>query len=362
MPRLIVIGGTWASTPKPSGYMNKLTSELRKAMPGWVVVEANGLGDFNELENLMRLATGHDAILWAANVDNAETKILPYIKQIKPDCILIESKRNDGYKYKEQDLIAHMLKNHANLMLEFIKCVDGVIAAKVRDPLGNLWLDTCYSPAGVARALGARIDRLKKFTRMRSEKLGDSVAPMRGERLNYFLSQVRELGQTFHDLIHGAQTDRFLGNYAFRCIAGFPAFRDWRRNIYVSPRNVDKRGITPEDLVEVQIRDGKLGYYGDRKPSVDAPIQIALFNAYPEIRFMLHSHVYVSGAWTTGDIIPCGCLEEVEAIRQILTDSYLTHAAINLRGHGSLIMMGLSQLGFLKNIKFEARPLPEIQG
>ena len=63
----------------------------------------------------------------------------------------------------------------------------------------------------------------------------------------------------------------------------------------VSRRNVDKTTMSASDFVLVTGNESKVEYFGDVKPSVDAPIQIRLFNYYEGVCYMVHGHVYGRG-------------------------------------------------------------------
>ena len=132
---------------------------------------------------------------------------------------------------------------------------------------------------------------------------------------------------------------RFLGNSSFRCQRGFPSFRGNKDIIFVSRRNVDKRFIDKDHFVgSVLLEDGSVGYYGEYKPSVDTPIQLRLYNLLPKINFMIHSHCYINAAPFTKTPVPCGAVEEVDEIMEIIGQGRSQpFYAINLIGHGLLL-------------------------
>ena len=59
----------------------------------------------------------------------------------------------------------------------------------------------------------------------------------------------------------------------------------------------------------------------------------------------------------TDEIIPCGGLEEIDAILKLIPDKNTEYAAINLKGHGSTIMV--KDVKNLENIAYIPRVLPE---
>jgi hypothetical protein len=148
-----------------------------------------------------------------------------------------------------------------------------------------------------------------------------------------------------------------MGNASFRCMKGFPSFRK-EKLIFVSRRNLDKRGIESNSFVAVEANLDKVNYFGVKKPSVDTPIQLRLYANYPGINFMLHSHNYILDAPFTKRIIPCGALEEAEEITNLLPEKSLKMFYVNLRGHGSIAAS--NDVEGIRNLRYGQRPVPEI--
>ena len=108
--------------------------------------------------------------------------------------------------------------------------------------------------------------------------------------------------------------------------------------------------------------DDKVKYYGNEKPSIDTPIQILLYQNFPKINFMLHSHVYVDepSSVFTSNPIPCGAIEEVKEILMCVKLDFEKEVYyINLKGHGSLIMA--SSPKYFENLKYKPRKPREKQ-
>lgn len=96
--------------------------------------------------------------------------------------------------------------------------------------------------------------------------------------------------------------------------------------------------------------------------SVDTPIQIRLYEKVPNINYMIHSHCYIVGAPYTKKTLPCGAIEEVSEILNLIkrdynNDYYKDFYLINLTGHGSIMMSKNPEQ--LKNINIIKRKLPE---
>ena len=77
---------------------------------------------------------------------------------------------------------------------------------------------------------------------------------------------------------------------------------------------------------------------------------------------MIHSHCYIDDAPFTQKSLPCGAIEEVKEILELLEKEYNNDLnkdfyLINLLGHGSIIMSKYPEQ--LMNINIVGRKLPE---
>lgn len=324
----------------------------------FTTIEFHNGGTFDELSALVDRVTEFDIVMWFANVPNTYEKLVGSLKERNPKMILVTSKNNLDNRYTKQHLVARMLKTKANLCVEFNRIADGSFVASVLDPLGNSFCEMAPNIGYVASTLIHRAMSLTTFLRMGSISVGTAKdIPDQHE----FFAHARVMGDVFHDLIHPESTDRFLGNLSFRCERGFPSFRD-SDYIYVSRRNIDKRFIDKDGFVAVDpVFDARgIRYYGDAKPSVDTPVQVRLYHLYPAVRYMMHSHVYVDGAPMTKKVIPCGAMNEVADIMEMVIPSKeATNFSINLKGHGSIVFA--DSIDYIKSVKYYARPIPELQ-
>lgn len=351
--RLVLVGGTWdRDGGRPSSYVAQLAAELKHL--GCHVDVRNG----GTYAGLVQLAQGalpsSDAILWFAHVPNQLAKHRN-LKKSYPTALLVLSKYNDG-RYALQDLVNRSLGLRANLQVEFVKNGNRIYA-RLLDPLAVLWQPFTDNIVMLAHALRERLCALRCFTRVASTQVSEQAAPVPAE--SEFFHVIRRHAETYHRLIMPASgVKRFLGNASFRCTNGFPSFRSSSNgHIFVSARNVDKRQLGSEMFVAVTCgRDNTVSYLGARKPSVDTPIQLALYEKLPRINYMLHAHVYVEGAPFTSAAIPCGALEEADAILALI-DPGCSVAAVNLRGHGSLVLA--EQVDAFRQVTYRARPQPE---
>jgi hypothetical protein len=366
MKTLIVVG----DFNDQGGRESKFGGEFAREYVRWVRLhppventndcEIHNGGSFEELTNID--FTEFNTIIWFANIPNDKPKLVRNIKEVNRKCMLVTSKRNDLGKYSLTQLLGRALQTKSNLLVEFkVGSTFGslnvtAIVATVYDPLGNCFIETTQSVPSLVSALSCRLRELREFTRVGSHQLGEAVPFPTDECGAEFFNPVRRYADTFHALI-SAPTERFLGNVSFRCTHGFPSFRS-NTAVFVSKRNIDKRGIDENGFVAVRETPQGIGYYGLDKPSVDTPIQLALYATYHKINFMLHSHTYVQNAPFTSKIIPCGAVEEVDEIRSLIPSSDCNWFFVNLLGHGSIC--AVEDPSMWRNIPYIARPMPEL--
>ena len=106
--------------------------------------------------------------------------------------------------------------------------------------------------------------------------------------------------------------------------------------------------------------ENEIIYIGDKKPSVDTPIQSFLYNNYKCINFLIHGHAYIEGAIFTDSYYPCGDIREFLELKQFIS-FHSTTFKINLKNHGFIIgsdtIENLETL--INNSLFKYRELPE---
>jgi hypothetical protein len=350
--KVLLVGGTWdLESGHPSGLVRKIGEALGKFVD--ITVQNGGL--WTDISPLAFTTVQYDAVLWWPDVPNELPKDLK-IKKIASHTILCSSKNNLSEKYSLQEIVARALDAHANLMVIYTG-LRAPYKMQLLDPLGNAYCPPTEDPEVLAKALADRLLFLKSLTRVPSTSSGNCSRPPVSDPM--FFDWVHFYADKFHQLLDpGPDVKRLLGNASFRCSYGFPALRDSSNGIYVSKRNVDKRDITPGSFVRVWMENGILMYDRDEKPSVDAPVQVRLFEAFPNINYMIHGHVYLVGGKSTSLVLPCGALEEVDEIVEICQPD-TRFETLNLRGHGCLVMA--SELWQLKGQSFFARPKPEEQ-
>lgn len=383
--RILFVGGSFDNNGgRPSSVVAKMLSELERAEPKASIEAVNG-GHYDFLPGLLDKTPDYDIVFWFANVPNDFEKVRN-VKEVAPKVMLVTSKRNDGGKYQFNELVQRALGSKSNLLFEFSKDPDTkVFHIRVIDPLGCVWFDG----EDIGKAVRAAMDRLtylKGITRQStvssnvdkglvlswyfdSFKMDEKKSDIHIEipDQTQFVGLVREYAVKLQEAMPDIKVERFLGNASLklppqigRCGKGMPSFKQ-DGMIFVSRRNVPKQFIELSDFVPVYMENGQLYYCGDSKPSVDTPVQIRLYDALPEIRYMVHTHSYIKFAPFTGYAIPCGAVEEVCAVLGVVDKHFksrtLDRYAINMKGHGSIIMA--STVEGLQGYTFTKRPFPE---
>ena len=343
----LIVGGTFDVL---GGRQSYLVAQLASGLgPDWECINGGYIDTIRQFT-----PTGCDVLLWMPNVSNDELKIIDTLKTINPRMILIQSKRVIEKDYLPADVVGRLLKAHALLGIMITKH-DDVYMFDVIDPLGNIWASTS-SIVCVGRAINDRLDYLLSLSRVGSIKTDLDACHTVPED---FVSVVREYGTEFAKFIKAFNPNRLLGNASTRCAKGFPAVR-MDDHILVTRRNVDKETLSADDFVLVDNHMQKAVHYaGDKKPSVDTPIQVKLFEYYPNVKYMIHGHAYVHGGLFTSTKVPCGYVEEVEEVTSLFPDSQHTNFVVNLKGHGCLILGDSLEFMREQMPKLYGRPLPE---
>lgn len=423
--KILIVGGTWTVEPKDS-IVNKKSSLVEAACGAAEVycpefynisqcrLTLHNGGCYYDLENILNTAKDYDIVFWWPHIpDNTLPKIRD-VKEVAPHVMLVTSKRNDNDKYSFMELTQRALHVKANIFFEF-KYEENVYLngdyrnayhISVFDPLGCCWYEG-YDMIGATIMALHRLDFLRNITRQATIKstiakndVMDAFLKRNNDLIDHsdrrvdvpneseFIEIVKQHAETFYEIFNpGKDVKRFLGNASLRaklnidstrCMRGMPSFKK-DDIIFVSQRNIDKQFISLDNFVPCYMEEGKLYYCGDNKPSVDTPIQVRLYEALPHINYIIHSHCYIEGAPFTSKPVPCGAIEEVEEVMQVVkhldtefeefvktvaqknrkvTNDKPFYYQINLLGHGSLLMA--RDANIMRNVKYIGRQLPEI--
>ncbi len=315
MSELIIVGG---SKGKPSGVISKLSYLFNKSKQFERITMFNGIAAPKDLSSA-------DLVLWFPDINNEEPKDYP-IKGKGAVLICSKVMRDETTRV---DAVTRIFKMHGNAVT-MIRRNDLMFEFELVDALNNNWTKT-YD---ISKFVDAILN-LYSWTKSSRRKSLEHVpafnamwSPEAPEGLEDFISINKELALK----VAAGSNNRYFGNYSTRCTRLFPSKKISPTAFAFSPRNVDKRSITSKDLVLTSHEV----YYGDRKPSVDAPVQLELYKAHPEINFMIHGHAYIKDCDNnTQEYFPCGDLREVPEILDLLSKGA---TRINLCNHGFLLV------------------------
>lgn len=345
---MLICGGDFN---RESGKRSSIIDKIYKELINFFNVELINGGNLSDILNIDFLK--YDVVFWSPNISNAEEKIIPDIKSKNQKLLLISTKRVIEKSYTDFDVVGHLLKNKSNLGVKITKDYKGLYEFKLIDPLGNEY----YSGneiSSLSKEIVKRVKFIKSLKRIKSVRAGEK----RDFEINpYFIEFIKHSGKEFSKYVNAVNPNRFLGNASTRCMFGFPAEKQNDR-LFVTQRNIDKELIEKNGFVEVTKNTEYVEYYGDKKPSVDTPIQIRLFEYYKNINFIVHGHIYIEDCQMTKSKIPCGFIEEFDEIIELHPSKEEKSFAINLKGHGCLIMAEKVE-DLWKYAKFKSRELTE---
>lgn len=342
--KTLIVGGTWdLCGGKSSGLIKKMYDEWTKYVPDNTDF-ING-GYYEELDEIMEKAPLYDVIFWMAKVPEELSPKM--VKSYNPYALVIGSKRNDD-KEPFVNILNKALLKRENLTIEFTK-EESKYSMLVFDPLGTMW----YQGTDIKECVSSLYHRIKFLlgtTRDHVHCDGRENVLLDNP---LFFDYVRECSNIFQKTINHAEgVTRFLGNASFRG-------KDY---IYMSERDVEKSLIDKKHFIATYLDRDKAYYLGNKKPSKDTIVQLKLYSILPNINLIVHSHCYVKNAPFTSMPVPCGALEEIDEVLEVIEKYYsndrtLNYYAINLKGHGCLVMG--NNLTIMKQTSFVTRKLPE---
>ncbi len=358
--KVLLTAGTWNNKKNKEGLYGKKSGliekmyELLQNEKDLEIDYFNG-GKYEELEGLVENANNYELIFWMANVPNELPKVRD-VKKVNPLALVIGSKRNH-YNYETKNLeytfveiLNKSLLQRNNLTIEFSKLKDETnFKMLLFDPLGTSW----YEGYDLKELVESMMKRIRFIMTTRREKTYGIDEAKEIPNHEEFFQYVRNVAEIFHNTIeHADGVTRLLGNASFR----------YNNEIYVSERDVDKALIDNTKFVNIFMEDNKVYYYGNKKPSKDAVVQIRLYNLLPNINYIVHSHCYVQDGFKTSIPVPCGALDEIDEILKVIETYYdndysKNEYIINLNGHGCLLLA--NSLKELQTKKFITRHLPE---
>ncbi|KAL0238767.1 hypothetical protein PCE1_004459 [Barthelona sp. PCE] len=353
MKDYLLVGGSHVEGmgARPSGFFRKLCQGIVDNCNPDMYTYVNGIESKEHLISLLNITVDHKIIFWFAAVPNSwklnEEATLGRIKQLNYRCMLVCSKFNGTTtepKYSDAELIGRALAVKANVAIEFKKNEEQKVFSRLFDCLGNCFAAT-YDIEELFNAIKNRLTLLSSVIRWRSTSIDEEPANPPQLQMDAFLNVVHEYAEVYSVCMAEAAKngDRFFGNCSFRapdhfrCLKLFPSMRS-DSGIYVSPRNVDKKKVSSMVLCKLNEEGNGVEFIGERKPSVDTPVQLLLYSYYKNINYMVHGHTYVETAIITDTVYPCGAVQEAECIIRAAPDPFATRLAINIKGHGHILM------------------------
>ena len=99
--------------------------------------------------------------------------------------------------------------------------------------------------------------------------------------------------------------------------------------IAIKPSGVLFPTLNINDISVLNMKDGKL-YHG-KKPSVDTPIHVEIYKAFPEIKAVIHTHSTYATSWAQAGLpIPCmGTTHADHFFGEVPIIRYLTHEELH---------------------------------
>lgn len=267
----------------------------------------------------------NDLIIWAPNFPNDWPKVYP--KKKKGAVLICTKVMREGYT--QVDAVSRIFKMHGNAVIAIYKNKPRKFNFEFIDALGNVWIKTDN-----IESLALRISDFYSWSAsqirksLKQIKIKDPIT-FRSEKTQRFIDLNIQLAEKIKSRFNA----RYFGNFSTRCMALFPTMRsEFSHKILVSPRNTNKQQLTTDDFVLVDI--DKMECYGDRKPSVDTPIQIHLYKNFDDVNYMIHGHAFIKNALQTYGYYPCGDMREAYHLHDFFLEGT---RVINLRKHGFLI-------------------------
>lgn len=337
-----IVGGNFGIDNKPSGIVKKLGDKFHDQVTfkGGSSTIING-GQLDDLPHEIN----SDLIIWMPNITNENKKQYP--RKTKGNVLIVSKVIREGYS--DLDAVARIFSMRGNAVIAIYKQNkdDKFFMFKLIDALGNAWTDTA--------SLSILKDRIMEFYDFTRKAIrvpcikNQHFSPSNTK--NGDLDEFIELNKSLANYIQTSCGERFFGNLSTRCAKLFPTMKS-DVGMFVSPRNVDKDRITPDDMVFCESSNNSILYRGNRKPSIDSPIQMKVYEECEQINYMIHGHAFVDRAVETSEYFLCGDLREAKEVIELIGKSKF--GVINLKNHGFLMYSDdLNKLRFMvRNLNF----------
>lgn len=315
-----IIGGSYEPNKESS-----IVRKLSKIMNAELTV--NGTKEINDFLEHKKQLTGLS--LWMPDFSNEKEKSYPK-KAIGTCLICSKVVRHEPGQHKFTEAVCRIFKMNGNAVIAIEKTLPNYTFTLI-DALGNIWVETTN--------LEILSEGILKFYDWYKQQKRKSIKKASKDRQKQFekepeLEEFLELVRLNAKRVQQNSGTRYFGNCSTRCQKTFPIYKMKNYvDFLVSARNISKEEITIEDLVLVSEEK----FHGERKPSVDTPIQLELYKAFPKLKFMIHGHAFFENTKETEEYYCCGDLREFEDIKRQIENKETTKIIINLKKHGYLI-------------------------
>ena len=308
--KIIIVGGDFG-TKKESKIISKLSSYFNEP------IVLNG-GKMNDLPSLV----DGDLTIWMPNIPNEEPKNYP-IKS-NGNVLICSKVMRDGYK--KIDAVERIFRMHGNAVIAITKSEQ--YNFEIIDALANTW----YCGSSIEE-LYLSIIKFYDFTKraIRKNTIKSDLKQVEIDSVN--VGVFLDINRNLSNYIQNSCGERFFGNVSTRCQKLFPSLRS--NYILVSPRNIDKKSIQPTDMVQCYKNDSTIYYIGDRKPSVDTPVQLEIYDNCPNVNYIIHGHAFIDNAPTTDEYYLCGDFREFYEVYGFIKNNKF--GFLNLKNHGFII-------------------------
>ena len=149
---LLLVGGVFDEQGgRASGYFRKLAEALIEALRPASCQILNG-GQYSTLATEMAQIDKVTHVFWFADIPNSLPKLLPQLKQLHPNLILIQSKNNQRGAYTREQLVERMTASHSHFLLEFTTGNNGQLLATLLAYNGSAVIENCPDIDEVAEA------------------------------------------------------------------------------------------------------------------------------------------------------------------------------------------------------------------
>ena len=317
---MTIIGGNY-HLKKESSIVKKLSTMLNAE------ITINGTEEINDYLEHKKILKGLS--IWMPDFSNDKEKSYPK-KAIGTCLICSKVVRREPGQHEFTEAVSRIFKMNGNAVIAVERTLPNFTFTLI-DALGNIWVQT-KNLEELTTGIYSFYDWFKQQKRKSIKKASkDKQKKIQEEPgLEEFLEIVRANASR----VQQNSGERYFGNCSTRCQKTFPVYKMKNSaDFLVSARNISKEEITKEDLVLISEEH----YHGDKKPSVDTPIQLELYKKFPKLKFMIHGHAFFEEVKETKTYCCCGDLRELSEIEELIESKDTTKVIINLKKHGYLI-------------------------